>query len=508
MAAASAETTGPGGPESQLDGFLASPRETLAIELKRWLDLKDPEVKAKIARHLMAIANHGGGWIQFGFEDPRDGTYPHQGARCPDTTAYSTDAINSIVERYARPAFHCEVMWRDCQEGCPGPHAFIRVEGGHKIPVVCSRNGPEPNLDPHAGTVYSRLPGPKSAPVIQPEDWHVLLERCMRARRDELIETFRNTVQLLGAEGVRAALDGETDEGEDDGGGSAVSPDIPRPPDGGDSTVGTQGLRREVARSRDVDLEDWTTESEGRLAELQEEEPADVSDPYADGSWSFAYRLVPRVSPPVPLAELRQDLLEVVGSETGWPAWWWPSGDPDRSPRAMDQTIECWMRGGVFSDPAHADFWRVSSDLQLFLLRGYDEDAAAQLSPNQHGGLEPGVMIDPTLPIWRVGECLLHAERLSRRHDASRVAIEIRWRGLKGRKMGTLDPLHYHWSSGISQTDRVDSWLTVEADLIGGSLPQLVQELTANLFAQFDFFEMPLEAVERELDRLRGIKPN
>ena len=207
----------------------------------------------------------------------------------------------------------------DCSE-CGGPHALIRVPGGHKTPIVCARGGPEPGLDPKKGTVYSRLPGPKSAPVVEPEDWEALLNRCMKNRRDELIEDFRGALQVLGPAGIRAALDRDDDDDDPEGTGDP-GPE-PRPPDGGDSG-GEGGMRgprggRSPAReprSRDVDIGDWIDGSEARLRDLLA--PVDAAEnPYRFGSWLFAYRLVaPEPPPPVSLPDLRRDLLESVGSE-------------------------------------------------------------------------------------------------------------------------------------------------------------------------------------------------
>lgn len=169
--------------DARLADFLRTPRETRDIELKQWLDLSVLANRAKVGRHLMALANYGGGWLQFGFKELEDGSFDHEQVVCPDPSTYSTDAINAIVKKHARPSFHCEVYWQDCDEGCPGPHALIRVPGGHKIPVVCGKGGPEPTCDPKKGSVYDRLPGPESARVVEPAHWHDLLDRCARATR-------------------------------------------------------------------------------------------------------------------------------------------------------------------------------------------------------------------------------------------------------------------------------------------------------------------------------------
>ena len=73
----------------RLADFLEGPRERLDVELKQWLDLSDANVRGKVARHLMALANHGGGWLQFGFIENDDGRFEHETAQgCPDTTQY------------------------------------------------------------------------------------------------------------------------------------------------------------------------------------------------------------------------------------------------------------------------------------------------------------------------------------------------------------------------------------------------------------------------------------
>ncbi len=468
--------------DARLADFLANPRETREVELKRWLDLSELKYRGKVARHLLALANYGGGWLQFGFKQQSDGSFIHEGIACPDPSRYSTDAINDIVARHASPRFHCETFWAECEEGCAGPHALIRVPGGHKVPIVCSRGGPDPDNDPRKGATYDRLPGPESSPIDEAHDWHELLERCLRARRDELVANVQAAIDLLGPEGLAKAAQIE-----------------PRHADERRTAVSDAGPSQELPAAM---LEAWVEESESRLHERLSE-PGENADLYADGSWSFSYSVVPQPAQPVGLGELRKILLEVVGRETGWPAWWWPTIDDDRSPRAVGNAIECWMRGGTFSDAAHADFWRASEQGQLYLLRGYDEDSAAERSPN-HSHLKPGVMLDPAIVVWRVGECLLHAERMARHLDAHSVQVDIRWSGLKGRELSTLEPLRRFFSSGTCQQESARSATLISADVIGGTLGEIVRKLTAPLFAQFDFFEMRTEDIDRELDRMRG----
>ena len=467
--------------DARLADFLANPRETREVELKRWLDLSKAENRGKVARHLMALANYGGGWLQFGFAQQSSGLFTHEGIACPDQSRYSTDAINDIVARHASPRFHCETFWEECEENCPGPHALIRVSGDHKVPIICARSGADPGNDPKKGATYDRLPGPESSPISDANDWHELLERCLRARRDELVASIQTAIGLIGPADLARAL--QKSEAPNNEQGAPPEPEPQRAPAA-------------------ATLENWVTESRARLTERLAE-PHENPDLYADGAWSFAYAVDPPPAPPVGLGELKEILLEVVGRETGWPAWWWPTADDDRSPHPVGETIECWMRGGTLSDSAHADFWRASGRGELYLLRGYDEDSASERSP-AHSHLKSGVVLDPAIVVWRVGECLLHAERMARRLDAESVLVDIQWEGLKGRVLDSLEPMRRFYSSGTCKQDTAQSQMTIKADVISGTLPELVRKLTAPLFVQFDFFEMRLEDIERELDRMRG----
>lgn len=55
--------------ESELSELVASRSEDLSIEYKAWLDTSDPAARAKLARHIAALCNHGGGYLVFGIYD-------------------------------------------------------------------------------------------------------------------------------------------------------------------------------------------------------------------------------------------------------------------------------------------------------------------------------------------------------------------------------------------------------------------------------------------------------
>lgn len=58
-----------------LGDLVNEPRETLDVEVKDWLDLDNHDHRAMLAKEIIALANHGGGYILIGFTELQDGTF-------------------------------------------------------------------------------------------------------------------------------------------------------------------------------------------------------------------------------------------------------------------------------------------------------------------------------------------------------------------------------------------------------------------------------------------------
>ena len=119
-------------------------------------------------------------------------------------------------------------------------------------------------------------------------------------------------------------------------------------------------------------------------------------------------------------------------------------------------------------------------------------------------GIEPGTSLDLTLPIWRVGEALLHAAYLAGRLGANSVSFAARYSGLHDRRLTQwVNPMDYGWAAGISKDDSVALATHVAADALGANLIEVVQSVLSPLYERFDFTRLPLDVVQRELNRLR-----
>jgi hypothetical protein len=440
--------------QRQLVGLLDDPREDMAVEIKDWLDLSDKAVAADFARELLALANHGGGTILFGFEDKPTGCVPS--GSCPfPAQLYSQDAINNLCKRHAEPAFHCTVHSLTSAAG--NAHVVVEVPGGHRVPIRAKRDGPEGSRL-RRNAYYVRRPGPESAPIETAQEWDTLLRRCIGAQREELLDSFRAIVNALGA--------GATD------------------------VLGLVG----AAAPQDP-LTEWRDKSRARLDQLIAEElPGEIPSRYTPGTFSAAYRIIDAdVEPDVP--ELMKLIEQAKGRETGWPVWGVFNRDELR-PRPAGRVIECWLKDTVFGDGAHSDFWRVSTEGQAYLLRGYQEDSAQ--------GVAPKTTLDLTLPVWRTGECLLHAARMAQLFGGAQIEFSMQWDGLKGRHLSTLaSPDRYIGGSYTCHEDRVSSSIVTSTDELPDALPEVVRRLAEPLYTSFDFFRPPAEMYSQELGKMK-----
>jgi len=161
----------------RLEDLVDNPRESLDVELKPWLDLRDEFDRASLAHALLALVNHGGGFAVLGFT-ANGGHWVRAPGKPPDDAKYSPDTVNEIVKKYADPQFHCEVHRITRGEGAT--HLVIAVPRRQKVPVRARASGPG-NKHVKKDAYYIRRPGPESAPPQSPAEWDALIRRCVQA---------------------------------------------------------------------------------------------------------------------------------------------------------------------------------------------------------------------------------------------------------------------------------------------------------------------------------------
>lgn len=439
----------------QLQALLLNPQESPDTEIKGWLDLTQKVSCANLAKALIALANHGGGFILNGLSDSEGYYRPEPNSPNPFLKHYSHDTINNIIKKYAEPPFHCQVHL------IPFPNTdalipIIVVPGGHKTPIRASRNDPE-NKHLKSHTYYIRRPGPESAPPQTATEWDALISRCVIANKDDLLYKIR----------------------------SILNPPLHSNP----SPASENNNNSDFA---------WHHEALAIFIDHLNHHFKDETNPYRNGTCAVSYSTVGDFNS-MEMPTMLEIIQKIKGRETGWPPWLCPTIE-EAKPRHVNNMIECWIKTGVSrDDPGQMDYWLASPHGKFFLIRGYQEDA-------KHLPHNPKTVFDLTLPVWRIGECLLHSSRFAAAvHKYSiDIAFNVTWSGLAGRRLTNWaqPKTHINFIGGIAHQDSVATSLTVPADAITTALAHCVSELTRPLYAVFDFFKPPDQFYQHQLDEM------
>jgi hypothetical protein len=436
----------------RLADLLIDPHETLDVEHKEWIDIVgNNDHKATLAKALIALANHGGGFLIFGLSETPQGVAVAAN-RPVNLATYTPDSVNAVVAAYAEPSFHCDLNIVPGPDGLQYP--IISVPGGHHVPIKAKRDGPHGQII-RQSSYYIRRPGPQSEIPQNGREWDTLIRRCISNARGDLLDQMRGILQ--GA----AALEPQED----------------------DLTVATR----------------WLDGSLARWEQVVANAPPESSVRFPNGHFAVAYRLSGNLNR-LSAGDLLEALRRGKVPHTGWPEFSVPIRE-DIRPYIHDGNIESWIaRDGADHGPAHNDFWRVSLDGRFFIIRGHQEDEA------RDGEVAPKTKFDITLPSWRVGEALLHAANMAAEmgDPVAQVTIIVEWTGLAGRVVTNLERRRLVFDRHRAQQEQFRNSLTVQADQINNSLPELVSKLIEPLFELFDFFQLPAALPAEELARMRA----
>jgi len=227
---------------------------------------------------------------------------------------------------------------------------------------------------------------------------------------------------------------------------------------------------------------------------------------FPDGWYRFDYALEGDLKQ-VELHKLTPILKQSVVSHTGWPLFLFP-GRPEMNPEEVDGVIECWLKpadAGVdrpFGDAAHCDFWRVAPTGCAFLIRGYQEDGQDTFPPH--------TIFDTTLPTWRMGECLLHAQKLAEHLavDPAKTTVRLRtlYTGLSGRVLRSWgNPMSdLLIEGGAARSDEAMLEAVVPVSEITTNLAAHLHPMVASLFERFGVAGLSIDRVQAELERMKA----
>ena len=437
--------------------FVNYPREDIDVEYKGWLNLTVERDRATLAKAAIALANHGGGHIILGFQE--EGQALQSAVRPPGVHEITQDVVHEAIRRYAEPEFHCRL--NNIQHlATKTIHPVLRVQASD-VPVICKKDQREAGLSQQK--VYIRKPGPRSEEPHTAEEWRGLLDRCVRARRENMLDAVRSIVL-----------------GHTEAQGSSADP-----------------LE---------ELNQYCTAARERWTELASDLPIDSPSRFPHGYYEMGFALV-GATPAAGLAELNRRLGAAQAIRlSGWTPFLDLPVD-ELKPHAYDGFIEAWVGRpverliGRFTDPGHADFWRASVNGELYTIRGYIYDGPIA----GEKGHASGEMFDVAIPILRVGEAVLFASRFAEEYEGvEQIAIRCRFSGLAGRSLAPIIPFEpLLFGQYNSHTHEVLSTSRVTIQQVRDNLPEVVHNILQPLYEHFDFFTLSIARVQRSLQELK-----
>jgi len=376
-----------------LQSLIDDPNEALGTEYKAEIDLETPIGRANFARHIAALANHGGGYLIIGFDDdltPRE----------PRPSLPTRDDVSRVVKRYLDPPLQCDVRTLDDAEG--RTYSVVVVPSHGAVPVCASADGPQDASGRVKGITrgvhYIRKPGPESAPLLTSQEWTPLIRRCALAERSS----------LLGA--IEVALRG------------------------GDQAPGLDAVLASWAEAASV-------------AYYRGVEANCPDSKVATARFHFAYAIETQ-GEPLKMSVLA-DVLRRVGHEldqqvhTGWGMFQvfdGPIGPRSKTDQRLEDGDLEFLEMNLLEQDSKVgmtDLWRVAASGLASIQRGYIEDT------HWWKDIPPGQVFSPNQMAMSVTELVRHASLFAREFgEATQVHFRCEWRGLKGRQ---LHDFHHPW---------------------------------------------------------------
>jgi transcriptional regulator with XRE-family HTH domain len=251
--------------------------------------------------------------------------------------------------------------------------------------------------------------------------------------------------------------------------------------------------------------EAFVQEAFARWRALTDKLPEDSAGRFPDGWYRIDYALEGEIKN-IELHRLPAILREAVVPHTTWPLFLF-FGRPELHPKEVDGVIECWLKPAdtganqPLGDAAHCDFWRVAPTGRAFIIRGYQEDSQETFAPR--------TIFDTTLPTWRLGEALLHAENIAQqlaiKPAETKVHLRALYTGLSGRVLSSwANPLSdLMFEGGAARSDEAMLETVVSVNEIASKLAEHLHPLIASLFERFGVTGLSIDRVAAELEKMK-----
>jgi len=448
---------------ARIQELVERPGESLAVEIKTWINPDDPEGQSKIVRATLALRNHGGGYLLIGFDNrmlkPEVATAP------ADVRAmFHIDKIQGLVTRFASEPFEVAVEFGE-RDGVLFP--VLAVPPGIRTPVAAKSdlvvNGKKvvATDDVYVRTLHTNHT-PSTAKAGW-KDWARLVEVCFDNREADFGRFMRRhfgSAAPLALRQLWLAIDGEMK---------------PQP-------------------SMEDRLVQMLNAGEQRFQRVVKERSLTLPK---TGWWEVALIIDGDVPPHGPTKDFI-NLLDASNPDlTGWPVWLDSRSFNDASmrPFVMDGRWEA-LIVALDGWPRHINFMQLDPKGAFYLRWALQDD----ITSSQNAPL-PNEVFDFGLPVIRCAEAvavgLAFAKAMDCNPELCHLQFAFRWSGLEGRELSSwAQPSRIISSGRAAHQDQVTVFQRVPLDTPLSAIGGLLATMLKPLYAVFDGFELAPAVVE------------
>lgn len=462
--------------DDQIEALILRPAESLAVELKNWIDIQTPEGAAKLVRAAFAIRNRNGGYLVFGFVDKtlKPEVY---GLAEPLETVFHVDIIQAVISRYASQPFNVDVAYRE-RDG--QLHPVISIPSGVQVPVVSKSElkGAGGKVLISTGDLFFRTiranNTPSSARILW-SDYPDLMDICFNNREADIGGFLRRQLGQAHLSQVASLM-------KEALGNEAELPN---------NQPNLKDQAFVVLADGDRAFQDA----------IQQRGLDDVDSRVINGlTMSVGLVLNPRKTEALPGKSF---LTKMAGSNpnyTGWPMWLDSSSFSDQRSRPVvkDNAWQALVVSLRDTWSQHLDFTRLDPRGTFYLRRAMQDDLNEKV--------QPGTSLDMYLMLLRVTEALavgLSFAQAAGWESGAVAGFAFRWSSLDGRELnGWANSLSSGMSGDRSSAQAAESFVSLDVATPHAALAPYVARATGPLFSVFDGYEPPLATIEEAVKRL------
>jgi hypothetical protein len=144
----------------------------------------DKKACCEIVKDILAMSNSGGGYLVIGVSETGE-NFQFVGLSSEELQSYETSRINRFLQNYVDPPINCIVVKEQIDEQI---FVVIEIPGFMETPHLCQKEFPGV-LKPSG--LYVRTDNNESALVQSSADFRKVIERAVRNKEDQLLESFR-----------------------------------------------------------------------------------------------------------------------------------------------------------------------------------------------------------------------------------------------------------------------------------------------------------------------------